>query len=170
MKMKSLFLLFCVTGVLLSCRQTKKGPDFTFREDVAYILDTIIASNPKGDVYELYINTVDSGNSILLFYMGEKAPLFPLEYGQTPSLLQVRISHAVVDIYSGVEKYLFQQSLRKVETVQRGEEESGRNGWIIEDMTAGRGFIAIAAASLGGNKPVPTLLVCLLFGDRKSVV
>lgn len=75
MKMKSLFLLFCVTGVLLSCRQTKKGPDFTFREDVAYILDTIIASNPKGDVYELYINTVDSGNSILLFYMGEKAPL-----------------------------------------------------------------------------------------------
>ena len=31
-------------------------------------------------------------------------------------------------------------------------------------MTAGRGFIAIAAASLGGNKPVPTLLVCLLFG------
>lgn len=111
MKMKSLFLLFCVTGVLLSCRQTKKGPDFTFREDVAYILDTIIASNPKGDVYELYINTVDSGNSIL----------------------QVKISHAVVDIYSGVEKYLFQQSLRKVETVQRGEEESGRNGWIIED-------------------------------------
>lgn len=133
MKMRSLFLLFCVTGVLLSCRQTKKGQDFTFREDVAYILDTIIASNPKGDVYELYINTVDSGNSILLFYMGEKAPLFPLEYGQTPSLLQVRISHAVVDIYSGVEKYLFQQSLRKVETVQRGEEESGRNGWIIED-------------------------------------
>ena len=118
--MKSLFLLFCVTGVLLSCRQTKKGQDFTFREDVAYILDTIIASNPKGDVYELYINTVE-------------APLFPLEYGQTPSLLQVRISHAVVDIYSGVEKYLFQQSLRKVETVQRGEEESGRNGWIIED-------------------------------------
>ena len=76
MKMKSLFLLFCVTGVLLSCRQTKKGQDFTFREDVAYILDTIIASNPKGDVCELYINTVDSGNSILLFYMGEKKTCF----------------------------------------------------------------------------------------------
>jgi len=125
--------LILILTMLLSCRQTKKGQDFTFREDVAYILDTIIASNPKGDVYELYINTVDSGNSILLFYIGEKAPLFPLEYGQTPSLLQVKISHAVVDIYSGVEKYLFQQSLRKIETVQRGEEESGRNGWIIED-------------------------------------
>ena len=101
--------LILILTMLLSCRQTKKGQDFTFREDVAYILDTIIASNPKGDVCELYINTVDSGNSILLFYMGEKKPLFPLEYGQTPSLLQVRISHAVVDIYSGVEKYLFQQ-------------------------------------------------------------
>ena len=76
MKMKSLFLLFCVTGVLLSCRQTKKGPDFTFREDVAYILDTIIASNPNGDVYELYINTVDSGNSISIITGGKNSSQF----------------------------------------------------------------------------------------------
>ena len=128
--------LILILTMLLSCRQTKKGQDFTFREDVAYILDTIIASNPKGDVCELYINTVDSGNSILLFYMGEKKPLFPLEYGQTPSLLQVRISHAVVDIYSGVEKYLFQQSLRKVETVQRGEEESRRQRTVDQGVPA----------------------------------
>lgn len=40
----------------------------------------------------------------------------------------------------------------------------GYVSYFVKDMTAGRGFIAIAAASLGGNKPVPTLLVCLLFG------
>ena len=40
----------------------------------------------------------------------------------------------------------------------------GYVSYFVKDMTAGRGFIAIAAASLGGNKPIPTLIVCLLFG------
>lgn len=40
----------------------------------------------------------------------------------------------------------------------------GYVSYFVKDMTAGRGFIAIAAAALGGNRPVPTLLVCLLFG------
>ena len=36
-------------------------------------------------------------------------------------------------------------------------------------MIAGRGFIAIAAASLGANRPLPTLLVCLLFGAAEAL-
>lgn len=40
----------------------------------------------------------------------------------------------------------------------------GYVSYFVKDMTAGRGFIAIAAASLGENKPVTTLIVCLLFG------
>lgn len=40
----------------------------------------------------------------------------------------------------------------------------GYVSYFVKDMTAGRGFIAIATASLGGNKPIPTLIVCLLFG------
>ena len=40
----------------------------------------------------------------------------------------------------------------------------GYVSYFVKDMTAGRGFIAIAAASLGGNKPIPMLIVCLLFG------
>ena len=40
----------------------------------------------------------------------------------------------------------------------------GYVSYFVKDMTAGRGFIAIAAASLGANRPIPTLFVCLLFG------
>lgn len=36
--------------------------------------------------------------------------------------------------------------------------------YFVKDMVAGRGFIAIAAAALGKNKPVPTMFACLLFG------
>ena len=36
--------------------------------------------------------------------------------------------------------------------------------WFSRDMTAGRGFIAIAAASIGGNLPIGTFFGSLLFG------
>lgn len=36
--------------------------------------------------------------------------------------------------------------------------------YFVRDMVAGRGFIAIAAAALGKNKPLPTMFACLLFG------
>jgi ABC-type uncharacterized transport system permease subunit len=40
----------------------------------------------------------------------------------------------------------------------------GYVSWFARDITAGRGFIAIAAASLGGNLPLGTFLSSLLFG------
>jgi simple sugar transport system permease protein len=40
----------------------------------------------------------------------------------------------------------------------------GYVSWFSRDMTAGRGFIAIAAASLGSNLPLGTFLGSLLFG------
>ena len=40
----------------------------------------------------------------------------------------------------------------------------GYVSWFARDMTAGRGWIAIAAASLGGNMPLGTFLSSLLFG------
>lgn len=36
--------------------------------------------------------------------------------------------------------------------------------YFVKDMVAGRGFIAIAAAALGKNRPVPTMFACILFG------
>jgi simple sugar transport system permease protein len=40
----------------------------------------------------------------------------------------------------------------------------GYVSWFGREITAGRGFIAVAAASLGGNMPVGTFLSSLLFG------
>jgi simple sugar transport system permease protein len=40
----------------------------------------------------------------------------------------------------------------------------GYVSWFARDMTAGRGWIAIAAATLGGHMPLGTFLASLLFG------
>lgn len=40
----------------------------------------------------------------------------------------------------------------------------GYVSWFSRDMTAGRGFIAIAAATLGSDMPLGVLLSALLFG------
>jgi len=45
----------------------------------------------------------------------------------------------------------------------------GYVSWFAREMTAGRGWIAIAAASLGGNMPLGTFLSSLLFGVVNSL-
>ena len=45
----------------------------------------------------------------------------------------------------------------------------GYVSWFAKDMTAGRGFIAVAAATLGGNMPIGSFLASLLFGAVNAV-
>ncbi len=45
----------------------------------------------------------------------------------------------------------------------------GYVSWFSRDMTAGRGFIAVAAATMGGNMPLGTFLGSLLFGFVNAV-
>lgn len=81
--MKKLILVCMSCLFLFSCRQAEKVSDIIFREDIAYILDTIIASNPELNVCELYIDKIDPFNSNLLFYMGQ-TPLSLRQYSSTP--------------------------------------------------------------------------------------
>lgn len=45
----------------------------------------------------------------------------------------------------------------------------GYMNMFTKDMSGGRGFIALAAASMGGNTPIGGLLVSLLFGVAQAL-
>jgi len=45
----------------------------------------------------------------------------------------------------------------------------GHSSQFLRDMTAGKGFIALAALIVGSWKPIPTFFACLLFGGAEAL-
>ena len=130
--MKKLILVCMSCLFLFSCRQAEKVSDIIFREDIAYILDTIIASNPELNVCELYLDKIDPFNSNLLFYMGQ-TPLSLRQYSSTPALWHVKVGTKQVGVYSGVEKYIRQVSDSSLKKNRDFSKISHGMYWIIKE-------------------------------------
>ena len=45
----------------------------------------------------------------------------------------------------------------------------GYVSWFSQNMTAGRGFIAIAAEAMGGASPILTMVTSLIFGAADAI-
>lgn len=116
-----------------------------------------------------------SGHNILTYVALLFVPLFYVLMFKTPLGLRIRAvgqnPHAAESVGINVDKIkLYALMLSGMFGAFGGLYLAmGYVSWFSRDMTAGRGFIAIAAATLGGNMPLGVLLGSLLFGFVGSI-
>ena len=156
----TIFLLFLITGDKGS---TSSLQSLVFPEIEIPILKSIPI---LGDIF--------SGHNILTYIALLAIPLFYVLMYKTPLGLRIRAvgqnPNAAESVGINVNKIqLYALMLSGLFGALGGLYLSmGYVSWFSRDMTAGRGFIAIAAATLGGNLPVGILLSSLLFGFVNS--
>jgi simple sugar transport system permease protein len=152
----SIFLLFIFTG--------DKGSTSSLRSLVfPEIHIPLLKSIPV-------IGEILSGHNILTYCAGLAVILYYIIIFRTPLGLRIRAvgqnPHAAESVGINVNRIkLWALALSGFFGALGGLYLSmGYVSWFSRDMTAGRGFIAIAAATLGGNMPLGTFLSSLLFG------
>jgi len=156
----TIFLLFLITGDKGS---TSSLQSLVFPEIEIPILKSIPI---LGDIF--------SGHNILTYVALLAIPFFYVLMYKTPLGLRIRAvgqnPNAAESVGINVNKIqLYALMLSGFFGALGGLYLSmGYVSWFSRDMTAGRGFIAIAAATLGGNLPVGILLSSLLFGFVNS--
>lgn len=152
----SIFLLFIFTG--------DKGSTSSLRSLVFPEVNIpLLKSIPV-------IGEILSGHNILTYCAGLAVILYYVIIFRTPLGLRIRAvgqnPHAAESVGINVNRIkLWALALSGFFGAMGGLYLSmGYVSWFSRDMTAGRGFIAIAAATLGGNMPMGTFLSSLLFG------
>ena len=121
------------------------------------------------------LEAIFSGHNILTYVALLFVPLFYVLMFKTPLGLRIRAvgqnPHAAESVGINVDRIkLYALMLSGMFGAFGGLYLSmGYVSWFSRDMTAGRGFIAIAAATLGGNMPLGVLLSSLLFGFVNSI-
>ncbi|MDA3938138.1 MAG: ABC transporter permease [Spirochaetia bacterium] len=121
------------------------------------------------------LGEIFSGHNILTYVALLAVPFFYVLMFKTPLGLRIRAvgqnPHAAESVGINVDKIkLYALMLSGFFGSLGGLYLSmGYVSWFSRDMTAGRGFIAIAAATLGGNMPLGVLLSSLLFGFVNSI-
>ena len=116
-----------------------------------------------------------SGHNILTYVALLFVPLFYVLMFKTPLGLRIRAvgqnPHAAESVGINVDKIkLYALMLSGMFGAFGGLYLAmGYVSWFSREMTAGRGFIAIAAATLGGNMPLGVLMSSLLFGFVGSI-
>jgi general nucleoside transport system permease protein len=120
------------------------------------------------------LGAIFSGHNILTYVALIFVPLFYILMFKTPLGLRIRAvgqnPHAAESVGINVDRIkLYALMLSGFFGALGGLYLSmGYVSWFSRDMTAGRGFIAIAASTLGGNMPLGVLLSSLLFGFVNS--
>lgn len=157
----TIFLLFLFTG--------DKGSTSSLKSLVFPDIEIpLIKSVPiLGEIF--------SGHNILTYVALLFVPLFYVLMFKTPLGLRIRAvgqnPHAAESVGINVDKIkLYALMLSGMFGAFGGLYLAmGYVSWFSREMTAGRGFIAIAAATLGGNMPLGVLLSSLLFGFVGSI-
>ena len=138
MNMKTTLFLFIIS-ISFFCtqcdRQLVHNSNFVLKEPIANIVDSFVISYPNEDIYELYINKIDPHHAILILYAGKKSVTENENaYNSQKSLIHVISNGTIINVYSGIERYVEENNKQKITPFDLGEAGTPSGiYWVILD-------------------------------------
>lgn len=122
--------------ITIFCTQCNTSTQrFILKNDISSIVDSFTMEFPDYKIYELYINKLDPHNGILVLFAGEESLTAEENmYQNQESLIQIKSNNRIVDIYTGLERYI-DSNKRKDSSLRESEINKSLNNqyWIIKD-------------------------------------
>jgi hypothetical protein len=105
------------------------------KEPIAAIVDSFTVLYPNENIYELYINKIDPHHAILILYAGKKSITENENtYNDQKSLIHIISNDRTINVYSGIERYIEEDSKQKITPFDLGEAGIPRGiYWVIMD-------------------------------------